>query len=162
MKILTPLFAAIVATAFLMAVPATVQAETIEVQMLNKHPDNKKLRNVFLPAVVKAKPGDTIRFISVDKGHNSESLDGMMPEGAEPWKSKISKDFEVTVETPGVYGYRCTPHVTLGMVGLIVVEGEGWDANLEAAKAVKHRGKAKKVFEQLWAEVDELMAAPAE
>lgn len=162
MKLFASLLAAMVITLVTLAGPVAAQAEVIEVQMLNKHPDNKKLRNVFLPAVVKAKPGDTIRFISVDKGHNSESLEGMMPEGAEPWKSKISKDFDVTLETPGVYGYRCTPHVTLGMVGLIVVEGEGWDANLEAAKAVKHRGKAAKVFDQLWTEVDELMASPAE
>jgi hypothetical protein len=38
----------------------------------------------------------------------------------------------------------------MGMVGLIVVEGPGKLDNLEAAKSVKHRGKAKKVWAKIW------------
>ncbi|MEM6670519.1 MAG: pseudoazurin [Pseudomonadota bacterium] len=134
---------------------ATVSiAEVHEVQMLNKHPDDKKKRNVFSPALIRIQPGDTVKFISADKGHNTESMKGMIPEGASEWKSKVSKDFEITYEKPGVYGYRCTPHAALGMVGLVVVEGEGWDDNLEAAQSVKQRGKAKKAFEELWAELE--------
>ncbi|MGD1869328.1 MAG: pseudoazurin [Neomegalonema sp.] len=109
---------------------ATVSiAEVHEVQMLNKHPDDKKKRNVFSPALIRIQPGDTVKFISADKGHNTESMKGMIPEGASEWKSKVSKDFEITYEKPGVYGYRCTPHAALGMVGLVDVEGEGWDDN---------------------------------
>ena len=133
-------------------------AETHEVLMLNKDPENKKLRNVFIPAVLKIKAGDTVKFISKQKGHNTESMKGMIPEGAEKWKSKISKDFEITFDKPGIYGYRCTPHYTLGMVGILIVDGEGWDANLEAARAVKQRGKAKKIFKGLWEQVDKLTA----
>ena len=128
-------------------------AETIEVKMLNKHPDDKRRRNVFIPEIIYAKPGDKIMFKSVDRGHNAETIKGMIPEGAERFKSKISKDFEVTLEKPGVYGIRCTPHYGLGMVGLIVIEGEGVAESLEAAKKIKHRGKAKKVFEKILAEV---------
>ncbi|MEM6495256.1 MAG: pseudoazurin [Pseudomonadota bacterium] len=132
-------------------------AETYEVKMFNKDPENKKLRNVFKPAVIKIKPGDTVKFISVDKGHNAESMKGMIPEGAQKWRSKISKDFELKLDKPGVYGYRCTPHYGLGMVGIIIVEGEGWDQNLAAAKEVKQRGKSKKVFKELFAQLDKLM-----
>ena len=142
----------IVAGAF--GVPALATAETHEVKMLNKDPDDPKKRNVFIPALIKIKPGDSVRFVSTNKGHNSESIKGMIPEGTEKWKSKISKHFTITFEKPGVYGYKCTPHFLLGMVGLVIVEGEGWDANLEAAKAVKQRGKAKKEFEALWAQLD--------
>lgn len=124
-------------------------AETIEIMMYNKNPDNKKERNVFVPAFVKAKPGDVIKFVSAQKGHNSASARGMLPEGAEKWKSKISKDFELTVTQPGIYGYVCSPHEALGMVGMIVVEGEGMLANLEAVKKAKKKGKAKKVFAEL-------------
>ncbi|MEM9473118.1 MAG: pseudoazurin [Pseudomonadota bacterium] len=145
--------------AFLASLPFVSRAiasdNVVEVKMLNRHPDNKKIRNVFLPRVVKIKPGETIKFVSVDKGHNSESLKGMIPEGAEKWKSKVSKDFELTIDKPGIYGYKCTPHATLGMVGMIIVEGEGMTANLETAKAVRHRGKAKKVWAEIWAEVEE-------
>lgn len=124
-------------------------AETIEIQMYTKNPDNKKERNIFIPNFVVAKPGDIIKFISADKGHNSASGKGMIPEGVEKWKSKISKDFELTVEKPGLYGYVCSPHEGLGMVGMIVVEGEGMLDNLEAVKKAKKKGKAKKVFKKL-------------
>ena len=40
-------------------------AETIEVKMLNKGAEGSM---VFEPAFVAAAPGDTIRFISTDKG----------------------------------------------------------------------------------------------
>ena len=134
-------------------------AETIEIQMFTKNPDNKKERNLFKPSFVVAKPGDTIRFISSQKGHNSASGKGMIPEGAEPWKSKISKDFEVTLTVPGVYGYVCTPHAALGMVGMIVVEGDGMLDNLDAVKEAKKRGKSKKVFKELIEKAEALGAS---
>lgn len=128
-------------------------AHTIE--MLNKHPTDKKQRMVFFPRVLKVKAGDTVMFKSVDKGHNTESIGDMIPGDAAEWKSKIGKDMEVTFDVPGVYGYKCTPHASTGMVGLIVVEGEGMLDNLEAAKEVKQRGRAKKVFQDIWAEAEE-------
>ena len=137
-----------------MAVPNLASAETHEVLMLNKDPDDKKKRNVFIPSLLKIKPGDAVRFVSVDKGHNTESIKGMIPDGAEKWRSKISKDFELTFESPGVYGYKCTPHYSLGMVGLVVVEGDNWDANLEAARSAKQPGKARTEFDALWSALE--------
>jgi pseudoazurin len=137
------------------AVPARAGTQHV-VEMYNKHPENKKLRMVFTPRVLSVQPGDTVLFKSVDKSHNSASIVGMIPEGAEPWAGKVSKDIEVTFEIPGIYGYKCTPHLSMGMVGLIVVEGEGKLDNLDAAKAVKQRGKAKKVFAEIWDEAAEM------
>ena len=37
---------------------------------------------VFEPAFVKIAPGDTVKFVSTDKGHNAEIIKGMLPEGA--------------------------------------------------------------------------------
>lgn len=145
----------ILATVGPVVVPNLASAETHEIKMVNRDPDDKKRRNVFIPNLLKIKPGDTVRFVSVDKGHNTESIKGMIPDGADKWKSKLSKDFEVTFETPGVYGYKCTPHLTLGMVGVVVVEGDNWDANLDAAKVIKQRGKAKKEFEAIWSALEE-------
>lgn len=122
-------------------------AETIEVQMLNKGTEGAM---VFEPAFVAAQPGDTIHFISVDKGHNAESIKGMLPEGAEEFKSKIGADFELVVETEGLYGIKCTPHYSLGMIALIQV---GDAVNLDAAQGVKQRGKAAKRFDPLFAQV---------
>ncbi|MEM8970442.1 MAG: pseudoazurin [Pseudomonadota bacterium] len=137
----------------------SIAGETHVVEMLNKHPTDKKKRMVYLPAVVYAKPGDTIKFVSKSKGHNVESMKGMLPDGAEKWKSRLSKDFELTLSKPGVYGYRCTPHYGAGMVGLIVVEGDGVKETLETAKKVRTVGRAKRVFKELFAEVEAKLAS---
>ena len=125
-----------------------------KVEMLNKHPDNPKIRSVFFPRIVVVQPGDSVTFVPTDKGHNSQSIKGMIPDSAKKWKGKINKEVTVTFETPGFYGYKCTPHLSLGMVGLVIVEGEGKLANLEAARAVKQRGKAKKAWDEIWAQAE--------
>ena len=139
--------------AFALARPSFAQS-TIDVEMLNKDPDDKKRRMIFKPLIQVVQPGDTVRFVSVDKGHNTQSIKGMLPEGVEEWKSKISKDFEITFEKPGFYGYKCTPHTAMGMVGLIIVQGDGMLDNYDAAKAVKQKGKSKKVFDAIWEQVE--------
>ena len=128
-------------------------AEVHEVKMYNKDPNDKKKRMVFVPRVLKINPGDTVKFISASKGHNSASIKGMLPKGAKKWKSKIGKDFEVTLDKVGIYGYKCTPHYGMGMVGVIVVNGDNWDANLESAQGAKKAGKSKKVFKEIWTEL---------
>ncbi|MBV6657430.1 MAG: pseudoazurin [Devosiaceae bacterium] len=133
-----------------------VRAETThEVQMLNVHPDNPRLRNVFEPRILVVQPGDTVSFVSVNPSHNSASTEGMIPEGAEPWSSQISQGIDVTLTVPGYYGYQCTPHLGLGMVGLVLVEGEGQADNLEAARSVRQRGMASRVWDEIWAEAEE-------
>lgn len=141
-------------------VATTAEAKTWKVEMLNKDPDNKKLRNVFKPAFLKIAPGDTVEFISVKKGHNSQSIKGMIPKGVKKWKSKISKDFSLTLTEEGFYGYKCTPHYGTGMVGMIVVGAPNEKAEA-AARAWKHKGKAKKAFKAIWKDYDAAKAAPA-
>lgn len=94
-------------------------AETFEVQMLNKGADGERM--VFEPAFIQAQPGDTIKFVPTDKGHNAEVNKGMLPEGAEAFKGKVSKEIEVTLDTEGVYGVICKPHYAMGMVMTIAV-----------------------------------------
>ncbi len=117
-----------------------------QVQMLNK---GAKGAMVFEPDFIKAEVGDTVTFVPTDKGHDAESIKGMIPADAQPFKGKISEQITVTVDKEGVYGVKCTPHYGMGMVALIVA---GKPVNLEEAKAVKQTGKAKKVFEALLAE----------
>nr|WP_229802051.1 pseudoazurin [Amylibacter ulvae] len=124
-------------------------AETFEVKMLNKGAEGTM---VFEPAFVAAQPGDTITFLATDKGHNAETIQGMLPEGAEPFKSALGKEFSVILETEGLYGIKCTPHYALGMIALIQV---GAATNLEDATAVKQKGKAKKRFPALFEQVTE-------
>ena len=73
------------------------------------------------PSVTFAKPGDRIKFTGMI-GHDSESIENMLPSGAKKWKSKMGEeDFTVTLDKEGLYIYKCNPHVAVGMFGAIVV-----------------------------------------
>lgn len=119
------------------------QAADHEVKMLNK---GAKGAMVFEPDFIQAAVGDTVTFLPTDKSHDAESVKGMAPEGTQPFKGKLSEKVTVTIDAEGIYGVKCTPHYGMGMVALIVA---GNPVNLDAAKSVKHPGKAKKVFEAL-------------
>lgn len=125
----------------------SAQAAEHVIKMLNKS-GNKQMQ--FEPAFTMAAPGDTIKFVSVDKGHSVESIADMWPEGAKPVKGAISQDVTMTVDKEGVYGVKCTPHYLMGMVALIEV---GKPTNLDKAKAFKAPAAAAKRFEELFAEV---------
>lgn len=127
---------------------APAWAADFEVHMLNKGVAGTM---VFEPAFVQIQPGDTVTFIPTDKGHNVEAIKDMLPEGVEPFKSKINETYTVTFDVAGVYGVKCTPHLAMGMIGLIVVGDEL--ANLDAAKAFKAPKKAAERFEAIYAEL---------
>ena len=81
------------------------------------------------PMVTYAKPGDTIKFMSM-LGHDAETMDGMVPTGAPKWKTKLGEEgFGVTLTKEGAYIYKCNPHMSMGMVAAVIV-GEGVPANL--------------------------------
>ena len=69
-------------------------------------------------------PGDEVLFISAQKGHNAATIDEMLPEGAEAFKSKLGTEFAVTLTAPGRYGIKCSPHYAMGMMILIDVPRE--------------------------------------
>ncbi|KJS18671.1 MAG: pseudoazurin [Hoeflea sp. BRH_c9] len=140
----TKLIAASFAT--LLLVPAAL-AENHDVKMLNKGAEGVM---VFEPAFVKAAIGDTVTFIPVDKGHNVENIKDMLPPGVEEFKSKIGKDYILTLSAEGLYGVKCTPHYVMGMVALIQA---GSPVNKEAVASAKLLGKAKARFEPLAAQI---------
>jgi len=85
----------------------------------------------WVPQVTYAKPGDTLKFVQM-AGHDSQSIDGMIPEGAQPWKAAMGAEgFSVKLDKEGAYIFKCNPHMTTGMVGAVVV-GEGAPQNLAA------------------------------
>jgi pseudoazurin len=86
------------------------------------------------PMVLFVQPGDQIVFKQMT-GHDSASLEGMIPEGADTWHSKLGEEgFAITLDVAGVYMYVCTPHISLGMIGAIVV-GDTPPHNLAAIEA---------------------------
>ncbi len=119
-------------------------AAEVEVKMLNKGTEGVM---VFEPALVKINPGDTVKFVAADKGHNVESIETMLPEGGTAFTGKVNEEISVTFDKAGVYGYKCKPHYGMGMVGMVVV---GDAANVDQAKAATHPGKAKQAFATLF------------
>lgn len=114
----------------LSALPA--EAKTVQIEMKNKGAAGMM---VFEPAYVVAQPGDVVRFVPTDPGHNAETIPGMIPAGAQPGVGTMSQPFEYKVTKPGLYGFECKPHFGLGMVALVKV-GKGAPANLADARKV--------------------------
>ncbi len=136
--------AMLVGAAAVLVLAGGARAADVEVKLLNKGADGVM---VFEPAFVKIAPGDTVKFLATDKGHNAESIKGMLPEGATPFVGKNGEDIAVTFDKEGVYGVKCLPHYGMGMVAMIVV---GTPGNADQAKAVPQTGKAKQVFATLF------------
>src|SRR5258708_5519832 len=140
-KILMMAAAAVLVT---MAGGALAAEVEVKVKMLNKGAQGPM---VFEPALVKVAPGDTVKFVATDKGHNAETIKGMLPADATPFLGKNGEDVAVTFDKPGVYGVKCLPHYGMGMVAMVVV---GTPANLDEAKAIPQVGKAKQVMAGLF------------
>ena len=101
---------------------------------------------VFQPAYVQAEVGDTVRFVPTDRSHNAETVEGMLPDGAEMMVGDRDEEVVLTVDQEGVYGIRCKPHYAMGMVALVVA---GDPVNLDQAAEVRHPGRARTAFETL-------------
>lgn len=107
---------------------------------------------VFEPAFIKAAPGDTIHFKPTDAAHNAETMPTMLPTGATPMKGAMNKEVAMKVTKPGLYGIKCMPHYSMGMVALVQV-GKVTPADIAAAKAVKMPPMAAKRMTAMLASV---------
>ena len=137
------------AAAALLAGAAAATETTHTVQMLNRGEDGPM---VFEPAYIQAQPGDTIVFVPTDPGHNAETMEGLLPEGAEPFEGKLGEEVSFTVTEEGLYGVACKPHVGMGMVALIQV-GAATNQDAFAAGVDELRGKAKERLTDALAQV---------
>ena len=118
------------------------EKEPLIIEMLNKRGKDKML---YGQDVAKIDVGQTITWTPDSKGHNVQFVS--VPEGVEKVKSKLSKEFSYTFEQEGVYLYVCTPHASMGMIGVVVV-GDS-DVNLVEVLDYKFRGKSKKKFKKI-------------
>ena len=120
------------------------------VEMLNKDADGNKM--VYSQEIVEIGVGQIVKWIPTSKGHNVEIV--AAPEGFEiPKKSKNGKEVEMQFDIPGIYYYWCTPHKGMGMIGLVVVEGD--ISNIDDIASAKAMGKSKKKLKALLEEVNE-------
>lgn len=131
---------------FLSCLPA--YAADVSVDMLNKRADGQKM--VYAQDIIKVNKGDVVNWLPATKGHNVEFI--AVPNGVDKIKkSKLNKKFSYTFTVPGIYLYQCTPHKAMGMIGLVVVDGNV-DNKAKIAKA-KVLGKSKKKLKKLLGEI---------
>ena len=123
---------------------APAMAADVTIEMLNKDADGNKM--VFSQEIVQIDSGDTVTWVPTSKGHNVEII--ASPNGMK-FKSKNNKEAKITFDQPGIYYYWCTPHKGMGMIGLVVVDGDLSNKD-EVAKA-KALGKSKKKLKALLA-----------
>ena len=121
--------------ALLFATPAL--AVDMSIEMLKKS---------YGVEVAEIEVGDTIRWLPKSKGHNVEMV--ASPNDLK-FKSKNNKETSLTFDTPGIYYYWCTPHKSMGMIGLVVVGGD--TSNKDDVAKAKALGKSKKKLKALLA-----------
>ena len=117
---------------------------SIEVSAQQIHIINAEAR-IFNPDVLYVQPGDNVRFVNMTS-HDTVSINkvplpdgeefaGMLPEGAEGWKSGMGNDITLQLDIEGAYPFVCIPHIGFGMMGVIVVgEPVNIDTAMENAK----------------------------
>ncbi len=115
---------------------------------------------VFEPMLLRIQPGDSVTFVPVDNGHNSQSIDTIAPDDAITWRGKISTPITIAFEQEGAYGVRCAPHFTLGMVGLIIVGDPS--PNLDAAATVQLPKTAQSRMVELLGQAQQLASTGAD
>lgn len=98
--------------------PLAAFAETHEVRMLNRNDSGPM---PFEPDYLVIRPGDSVKFIAASPGHNAATIDGMIPGNGEKFVGRINEEIEVTLSEEGIWGIKCSPHYTMGMVMLIQV-----------------------------------------
>ena len=108
----------LITVAALTVITSSAFGEDFEVTMLNQGADGVM---VFEPSVLKISVGDTVTFKPTNPGHNSASIAGMIPPGANSWDGGMSQEVKVTFTEEGTYVYQCTPHLMMAMVGVIAV-----------------------------------------
>ena len=121
-------------------------AGDISIEMLNRDADGNKM--VFSHEIVNISSGDTITWIPTSKGHNVEIITS--PNGTD-FKSKTNREAKFTFTDPGIYYYLCTPHKSMGMIGLVIVDGD--TSNIGEIAKSRAVGKSKKKLKVLLSEL---------
>ena len=111
------------AVSFLLALPLTANAGQIyeidQISDLSATTPEQFYR--FEPNYYWIKPGDTVRFLNSIGNHTVKTVDGIWPEGVETVDVAHNPSYQITLDKPGSYGFKCKIHNRHGMFGLIIV-----------------------------------------
>ena len=137
-------------TALALSLIGAASAAEVKVEMLNRDKDTNT-NNVFKPTFIKVNKGDTVKWVATSPGHNVAFVQGAIPAGVALFSSPFEKEVSFKFDKPGLYLYKCTPHVGLGMVGVVMVGND--KSNLAAVKGAYLPPLAKKRLEPVFAEL---------
>jgi pseudoazurin len=98
----------------------------------------------YAPLVIEIAVGDTVAWENMSS-HDTQSIEGLIPAGAEMWHSGMGENYQRTFTQEGIYIYKCTPHFGAGMGGVIIV---GNPVNLDEMKAAEVKGAAKRLVKK--------------
>ncbi len=111
----------------------------------------------FEPSYLWIKPGDSIRFLNSTGNHTVTSLEGMWPEGVDYVNIEHKPVAAVTLDQPGIYGFRCKVHGRHGMYALLVVGSP--EANIDKISYEKVSEPGRAIFERLFSRMEQDLAA---
>ena len=92
------------------------------------------------------KVGDTVSWQPISEGHNVEFLAGPEMDNLPP-SSVMNEAHTVKFNQSGIYLYGCTPHLNIGMLGLVVVGNDL--RNIENFHEIELSRVAKAVLRRL-------------
>jgi pseudoazurin len=113
-------------------------AETVEIEFTKF--------DTYSIEVVHIDVGDSVEWLPESVGHNVEFIAGPNM-NALPKSSKMDDLHSVVFKMPGIYLYGCTPHLNMGMLGLVIVGNDLH--NLEKLHDVKLSRIAKSILANL-------------
>ena len=139
---------ALVVTVFsVVFVSSMAYSADMSIDMLNKLGKEKMVYSVD---VAEIDVGDTITWLPASKGHNVHFISA--PDGIKKLpKSKMNKEYSYTFEREGIYLYQCTPHKSMGMIGLVIVGDDL--SNIKQISKTKVFGKSKKKLKKWLSEI---------
>lgn len=124
--------------------PMIGHAETHVVEMLTRGEAGVM---VYDPSYLEIEPGDTVRFLPIQGGHNAASIPEMLPEGAERFIGGIDEEISVTFDVEGRFGIKCSPHYAMGMV-MIVDVGQVMETPIPEGLPERARARLEELLRQ--------------
>ena len=77
----------------------SVYAAEHQIKMLSSS-DGKMM--VFEPAVLKINKGDSVKWIATQPGHNSASINEMLPDDTKGWEGAVNEEISINFDIEGV------------------------------------------------------------
>ena len=144
---------ALISGACLMSAATLAVAETYEIdQVIDLSAMTPEEVYRFEPDFLWIEPGDTLRILNSTGNHTVTAIEGMWPDGVDLVDIEHKPVADVTLDVPGVYGFRCKVHGRHGMFALVVVGSP--DSNLDEIEYTNIGELGRRIFAGLFEKME--------